>query len=929
MKKLMAGVCAAVCLPLFAETFTLRELPTTVDDWKNPAFYDEGAAPTGVAEDVIVIPLGMTVTVSSQTDAAVIAFLKSVGNIKVAFAHTKNGAIAKFVIDVAEGDTVEWPGKFYSYIEKDVAGNYSHVQKTGPGALKLTSQDDSAYQSSWVISEGELWLPSPSSAGYHYKYYGTFIVEENGTVRTDACTGNSIWQISGLYNRGVVQNESSASTTIYLGADQAPPDPIVCDGKFLGKLYFEVRCSSLDLLGVENTYSSAIRLLGDDLYGTRPSVLSVAKFGLKADAASSLGVSDPGVFISGDVGGRIIYKGTGETSNKDLRLIAGGESGTAPNEINGGEIGGLRLTGSFTKYDTSTIWNPLIIFSGDHTTPCTFAGVNKDFEFVSNPQSQCYGRIYTRYIKKTGTGEWYFPVNKDYTSGGTIAVTDGTLAFDFLDAKGRVCSLGKSTRCYDESSAQPIDDNRVDYAFLLGGDTDAETGILESRTNVFIQCTDRPFGLKGRGGFRANCGGVQYAKVFGINNRSSTLVLDGTNEFENVVCDVSDGNYGGSVSVEKNGSGTWVLGGDQTFSGSLTVNGGQLVVRRPAQEYRRYRLLVKEIVDNNPEKLSEVGKSHGNYSGVTVCEIGLWDADNRRVNMNLSYNPNRCTLQPGQCAYGWSLTGPTARKSELIYDGNRYTHPDSADGKIWGGLSSASFNSVGGLNSGATLSDPLTWIPFDMYLAEGEKVADHFDVFAGDTADLHWTVPTAMQLLASVDGIHWDEVSDVCTFSHKSTRYCWLSNAGGGACIDPTAPGLNSPDSSTFNRALGWKVTKTAPTKVFSLLNNVGAVTVANGATLKYEGASEEAPMLSSVKLASNATGSIDGFAFAENGTFEIDALNQGELNVAVSLPNATGLANVANWQVKVNGVVKDSCRVSATANGFKLERSGMYLIFK
>ena len=136
--------------------------------------------------------------------------------------------------------------------------------------------------------------------------------------------------------------------------------------------------------------------------------------------------------------------------------------------------------------------------------------------------------------------------------------------------------MGLATRCYDAAAAQPTDDRRVPYAILLGGDREDQTGMLESRAAEIQQCMDRPFGLKGRGGFRANCGPVRYADVFGVGSNAKTLVLDGTNEVENMVCDIRDGE--GAVSVEKNGSNTWVLGGDQTFTGGITVEGGTLIV---------------------------------------------------------------------------------------------------------------------------------------------------------------------------------------------------------------------------------------------------------------------------------------------------------------------------------------------------------------
>ena len=913
-----------------AETFTLKQVPSSLANWKSSGYYVEGTAPTGASTDEIVIPLGMTVTVSYPTDSAVIAFLNGIDNVKPQHTQESDGPIAKFVVDVDEGATLDWTSRFYSHVsERNVHGSHSYVQKTGKGALRLCHTDAYAYQSRFVVSEGELWLPPlpDGTTSKQYKYYGAVFVEADGVVRTDRCNGsNAIWDIDGLYNDGVVKTESDTSTTIYLGSDSyLPPTQVMkCDGQYNGKLSIYVRNAHLELMGTNSTVNY-MAICGYASYGSQqiPEVRAI-NLGMKADATSALGKADPAIHIEGDIAGRFIYCGKGETSNKDLRLIS-----TVHGEINGGEHGGLRLTGSFTRYGSSTTWNPVVVFGGDHTNVCEFAGSNADFVFNSSAASEYYGRNYARYIKKIGTGEWHFPFNINYTSGGTVAVADGTLSYDYMDVKGRLSSLGTSTNCFAETTRQPLPENLVDYAFLLGGDSNAETGFFESRSSTIQMCTDRPFGLKGRGGFRANCGEVRYANVFGVTSGNATLVLDGTNAYENIVCDVSNGSAGGTVSVEKNGSGTWVLGGDQTFTGSLTVNGGTLVVRRPAQTYQRYRLLIKEIVDNNAALLERRGTPRTDVKTVSVAEVGLWDEDNRRVNMNLAYNTDYRALQPGQCAWGWSLnmSGSSAElNTTLLFDGNRYTHVNGT--KVWGAVNNSFIAYGSGVtNPGARQSDPLTWIPLDMYLADNEKPVHHFDVYAGDTANLVGQVPAVVQLQASVDGIHWDEVSDNVTYDHSNTRYAWLSTGASASLINNEDGHLNSPDASTFNRADGWRTTKTVPTKVFSMLEDVGPVTVANGATLKYEGSADGAPELSKIKLATGATGTIDGFAYVQEGTFEIDEMPESSVSIAVSLPNSTGLSNVGSWHVKVGGQDKAGYSVAAREEGFTITKKGFCII--
>lgn len=63
---------------------------------------------------------------------------------------------------------------------------------------------------------------------------------------------------------------------------------------------------------------------------------------------------------------------------------------------------------------------------------------------------------------------------------------------------------------------------------------------------------------------------------------TSTLTLGGTNTGGNTVGGlISNGTGGGNLAVEKTGTGTWILTGNNTFSGGLTVRAGELRVANP------------------------------------------------------------------------------------------------------------------------------------------------------------------------------------------------------------------------------------------------------------------------------------------------------------------------------------------------------------
>lgn len=941
VRRLRVGALMAAALSAAmasADVFTLSQVPNSLAEWKNQSFYVSGAAPSGTSSDVIEIPRGMMVTVTDrQTD--VVSFLSAVGNIRVLGSTDASQSQGKLVLDVSEGATVEFTG----CIRDDSSGStYAKVEKVGKGVLKLKNVDAQAYCSSWDVAEGELWLPPPDVASVytHVKSYGLVWVAPGAVLRTDLSAetftsetngkSNSCHvRFQGLFNDGEVRNESDTKTIIKVYHAKILPPQDACEGSFLGKLRIFASGGSFKLHGIANNFTDYIELIGDE--ANYPAELSVRTFGAKGGGVSSLGANDKAVSISGALGGCLTYAGTGETSDKDLMFIAGTKTTVAPSEISGGEHGGLTLTGAFSYWTSSVGWIPHIVFSGNHRNPCTFAGTLADF--TTKVFDGTTSMTYPRYLKKTGTGEWYFPANPKLTTGATIEVADGTLAFDSIAGRGYDCSLGRATACFGWEAVQPLEANRVSYAYALGSASGTEAGMMECRGAEAQLCTDRPFALKGRGGFRANtCGLLRFADVYGLGSGAKALLLDGSSVLENEVHDIRDGE--GVVSVEKSGSGTWVMGGDLTFSGSLSVLGGKLIVRRPSKAFRQYRLMIKEIVDNNRELLQKRGDENVESTGRTVLslvEIGLWAADGSRQNMNLAYRANVAALKAGEFAIGGERTfNPDHGKPELsalIFDGCRYTSADSKFGEVWQPLT-ASF-AINGVNQQAPrLDSPGSWIPVDMYLPEGAKPIDHFDVMSGVENNSR-LAPSAFQLLASVDGIHWEEVSATESLQDAAKiKYVWMSDGTPGSLVDGGLPPYN-PASADFDRAAGWKTTRQASEREFAQLTNVGTVSVANGATLAFEG--ESPPSLHALRLDAAKGGVIDGFSLAEDGTLIVmgDIPNTGNFALPVDFVNVVGLKNLNRWNLSIEGTHPRHRRISVMGGRVMICDPGFAIVIR
>jgi fibronectin-binding autotransporter adhesin len=160
-------------------------------------------------------------------------------------------------------------------------------------------------------------------------------------------------------------------------------------------------------------------------------------------------------------------------------------------------------------------------------------------------------------LTKTGTGTETFSGVNTYT--GATTISGGTLAVSSLAAGGSNSNIGAST-----SAATNL---------VLNGGTLQYTGGAVS--------TNRLFSVGTSGGTldASGSGAVNFTNTgsMGFNSQTGTrtLTLTGTNTGSNTLSAVI-GDNGGATSLTKNATGNWVLGGANTYTGTTTVNGGDL-----------------------------------------------------------------------------------------------------------------------------------------------------------------------------------------------------------------------------------------------------------------------------------------------------------------------------------------------------------------
>ena len=108
-------------------------------------------------------------------------------------------------------------------------------------------------------------------------------------------------------------------------------------------------------------------------------------------------------------------------------------------------------------------------------------------------------------------------------------------------------------------------------------------------------------------------------------------------------------------------------------------------------------------------------------------------------------------------------------------------------------------------------------------------------------------------------------------------------------------------------------------------LASARSVSVAAGATLKtYDGVE-----ISKLRVDSAGAGTIDGFAFAANGTIDVtDAPSEASF-LPGTFVNCSGLENIGGWMLKIDGVENTKCKVRARDGKLYFSRLGFIVTFR
>ena len=837
--------------------------------WDSAESYQESGKPG--ANDIVTFADGKNATVSDDE----FSFVSSLGGIvlnrrsSITFnvtgeKHLGIAITSSNTSSRSEGVGIIKSGTGVLELASPGANDYYRLNVTvSQGVLKFNQDPETAkscnINSLTVAKDAVLFMPYGKNLSLNgYEFYGEGLV-------TNACP-TAVSGESDSIPRLVLSNIASTFAGTIAGE--------------IGARFTYTVDDKVMLTGTNSTYTGYSEI--------RKGVVGVKKFGMTG-LPSSIGTYSRFIFTDGTL---LCLGDELQTTDKTIRF-----DNASPATIDAGAFGGVTFANTW-DYKSANKRDHLLYLTGSNTEhECVFSGT------FNEP-----GDTYATHIVKRGTGIWRLANSGARRNRGLVGVEEGTLRFDSVADAGSNCSLGLAQHLRDIDMSIAISSKEVyPYAIFLGGG--ATEGVFEYVGAGAATCTNRPIAIKGNARI-VNATGFDFswAHVFGQGDGLKTLTLDGDSTAA-VNRLISVTNACGGLSIAKEGAGTWTLAGNLTFNGTVDVREGTLVVERTAQIPTWYRLTIKQ---NYQAKLLADGaasslKSAGNSRDVFLHEFALYDANGARINKNLTYVKDTdaywltpvTSLVAGQIALEQGTLGNSSRTPALMCDNS-----NTGDG-----MQGRSKPREGTMESYDYMETglPKSWIKVVMRLPAGSPLvtaidwANNYGITSAD--DRRQYQIYAFELEGSSDGVNWKSLTNVVGAAESPTPKTWVSDG-------------SSISTSVVNRpGKGYSIDSRLREDV-SVFENVTAVSVAAGATLRADIGDGDKPVIKGLLLDPAAgVGTIDGFAFADHGVITLlSQPTENDMTFQYAFANVDGLENLAAWTLSVGPGL--SRRIRMAVNG-------------
>ena len=924
MKKPLILTVAVGVSAAFGADFTF--VPTAADaDWTVASNYQDGdgqpAASVPGADDVVTIPAA-----SYEIDCSTTAGLANFNAIS-GFRRIFPTQGAKLVITVPSDQPPLTLGCAVTASDgqNHTRNDYCEIVKKGAGELRLSPNgkymiSDAVvdYFSDFTVAEGVLKLPQgtvtgPATVGR--ARYGNLSISNNATLFTPNGTR---FYCQTLRGEGTLTNDCTGATYSHFVSSK---EPSVFAGRLTGKTGSWWIDGHLVLTGTNSTLQASMepQSNGETFTSKHQGYFSCVKLGYNANVPSSIGSSTTITLFSG-AGFELIGSEKQETT-KQINVY-NGQGLTKHAFIDAGAFGGATFRGQIVnQYDQNQKPNVAsFVLMGSNTEECVIAGdATPDTSDLHNPI----------FFTKRGTGTWRFADGALARGTGGLAIEEGTLRFDSIADIGTSCSLGLATALTSNYWGAVAQGLFVPYAHALGADGKEPT--FEFVGTASSASHDRATVLKGSGGrlrsASANNSAIVMNGFSALGTGDRTLTLDGETKADgvgNVASGITDGE--GTVHVVKEGSGEWTLAGEQSFHGALTVKEGTLCVRQDSPDgvYTWFRLTFKKTLGN---------------SWLYLRAIGLFDDDGVRQNLFLNYKPwpdgfagypeaegkiglcyhDYLRMEPGSVCYGNSFLRKYQADRELYTLFNEYGSTVSGTNGAPYAIELYSDTSGNKLFMNST-DDPSRFVQIVMRLTNGTHEVTHYDFEHYYTYEKGSSyLPEYWDLEGSVDGVTWDMLDqhhhlDTTLLEAAPTQAdSWICNetkfSGGGDGNTYDKRNTNTVNKAGKDWEWAWPIRghRDGSDVKPPVLQNAASIAVLPGATLKLADGSQPVTLkrLAVDASATGGAGRIEGFALDASTTlFVTGAGSAADIELPLAFVNCTGLEDLGDWTVSVNGHV-------------------------
>lgn len=794
----------------FAAVYNLKS--GMAGHWNEDASWEEGTKPG--AGDTIRIGEGVEAT-AVDADCT---WVTETGIGNILFAGTKSQPSSLTVTIVSEAD-------LSCSITNSSGSTTKGLIKEGEGRLNLTSRAGSYnLRSRYVVNRGILALPQGMATSNRNRHFGSVRVNapgillimtgEPGMEKANAYFNND----DALTGDGIVSNP--VEQVAIISPQSSNKNPCVFTGQICGN----IRVSLIKTYGMTFAGTGAVPNtveLGDTARLIQASI--GGSFG-GIRKAGSIGTGNYTLGANNVIG----YCGLGETTPAKFSAKSDSSDDMVALTFDGGTNGNLVLAGAV---DVTKSKQPSVdmILAGAHPNACTFAAQVNDISTRSPVVN----------VIKRGAGTWRMNENTNSLVTGTIAVEDGTLAFDTLGDVGANCALGTAEDLGDAAGA-----------VLLG--SASTTGRLDYVGTVAGGTMDRPIALVGTGALSSDSdASFSWSGVSAADKNERTLILDGSSTNAKLY-NVTNG--AGTVSVVKRGTGTWTLGGTLGFTGSIDVKEGSLVLSAATNAYRYFRLNLKErALGITTEAMGEV------YNDIS--RWALFNAAGKAQTTNIVYNAEANghpeLLAPGETAL-------YSRRLNM-----NYANVDSG----------ASVGALFKIGSGS--SDKSFWRFYDATFTTSErKVSPWID------RPESW-MSVVVRLPTASDPVAYYDIGDRWTNEHKYRRYEYQTWSVDGS-LDGRAwtelSSVVSNDVNTLTYQYGWRGKQEAYASVAKEVNTAGwpiasglipeetlsrglaGISVATGASLTVD----TQVTVDKITVEAAGGGAVSGFKLTDDGVIDV-----------------------------------------------------------